>query len=521
MKTKSGTEGKFMKKVLALILAALFLVSAVALVSCGGNPDVTSGTTAPATSGTTSSSEVTKPTEPTQSTATTATTETTATTTETTATTATTTEPEPEPEPILPEGKSLKVLAIGNSFSVDAMEYLDDIAKSAGYTDIVLGNLYISGCSLEQHVQTLSQSTLPYDFYLNNDGKWTKTKSKLIDGLRYAEWDVVTFQQASGLSGVESSYEPHLTSLIETVKTSCPEAKLVWHMTWAYQSNSSHSDFARYGRNQKTMYDSILSAVRKAVLTGHKDDFAGVIPSGTAIQNIRTCYIGDTVTRDGYHLSYDMGRYTAALTWFKALTGADLSAVTYVPNEYRYLLGTRAALAAKEAAENACRHPFEPKASTYVNDTDTETKKADLEKLGLNPDDFTMIELDIVPYAYYNSVSGMLLTSKAGGSTASNINNFAASRLLSKKELPAGSVIVLESGWKYRPEGWRYAGAKNSDKIRPGNTNEEVVTVTEEWWGKFIFRAFNLSKADGAALTAEEAESAVHALRIYVPKAGK
>lgn len=508
-----------MKKVSALILAVLVLISAVALVSCGGKPDATSGSSSSSvTKDTGFSSEVT---EPTQSTATTATTETTITTieTETTATTATT--EEPAPEPILPEGKRLKVLAIGNSFSVDAMEYLYDIAKSAGYTDIVIGNLYIGGCTLEQHVGTLAKSTPSYDFYLNKGGKWTKTRGTIPDGLRYADWDVVTLQQASGLSGVESSYEPHLTTLIETVKTSCPDAKLVWHMTWAYQGNSSHSDFAKYGRNQKTMYDSILSAVRKAVLTGHKDDFAGVIPSGTAIQNIRTSYIGDTVTRDGYHLSYDMGRYTAALTWFRALTGADLSTVTYVPDEYRYLLGARATLAAKEAAENACRYPFEPKASTYVNDMDAETKKADLEKLGLNPDDYIMIELDIVPYAYYNSTGGMLLTSKAGGSTASNISNFAASRLLSKKEIPTGSVIVLESGWKYRPEGWRYAGAKNSDKIRPENTSEEVVRVTDEWWGRFVFRAFNLSKTDGTALTAEEAKIAANALRIYVPKAGK
>lgn len=508
-----------MKKVSALILAVLVLISAFALVSCGGKPDATSGSSSSSvTKDTGFSSEVT---EPTQSTATTATTETTITTTETETTATTATTEEPAPEPILPEGKSLKVLAIGNSFSVDAMEYLYDIAKSAGYTDIVLGNLYIGGCTLEQHVGTLAKSTPSYDFYLNKGGKWTKTRGTIPDGLRYADWDVVTLQQASGLSGVEASYEPHLTTLIETVKTSCPDAKLVWHMTWAYQGNSSHSDFAKYGRNQKTMYDSILSAVRKAVLTGHKDDFAGVIPSGTAIQNIRTSYIGDTVTRDGYHLSYDMGRYTAALTWFRALTGADLSAVTYVPDEYRYLLGTRATLAAKEAAENACRYPFEPKASTYVNDMDAETKKANLEKLGLNPDDYIMIELDIVPYAYYNSTAGMLLTSKAGGSTASNISNFAASRLLSKKEIPTGSVIVLESGWKYRPEGWRYAGAKNSDKIRPENTSEEVVRVTDEWWSRFVFRAFNLSKTDGTALTAEEAKIAANALRIYVPKAGK
>lgn len=179
-----------MKKVSALILAVLVLISAVALVSCGGKPDATSGSSSSSvTKDTGFSSEVT---EPTQSTATTATTETTITTTETETTVTTATTEEPVPEPILPEGKSLKVLAIGNSFSVDAMEYLYDIAKSAGYTDIVLGNLYIGGCTLEQHVGTLAKSTPSYDFYLNKGGKWTKTRGTIPDGLRYADWDVVT-----------------------------------------------------------------------------------------------------------------------------------------------------------------------------------------------------------------------------------------------------------------------------------------------------------------------------------------
>ena len=70
-----------MKKVSALILAVLFLISAVALVSCGGKPDATSGSSSSSvTKDTGFSSEVT---EPTQSTATTATTETTITTIET------------------------------------------------------------------------------------------------------------------------------------------------------------------------------------------------------------------------------------------------------------------------------------------------------------------------------------------------------------------------------------------------------------------------------------------------------
>ena len=45
----------------------------------------------------------------------------------------------------------LKILTIGNSFSVDCMEFVYQIAKAAGVEKIKLGNLYISGCSLGKH----------------------------------------------------------------------------------------------------------------------------------------------------------------------------------------------------------------------------------------------------------------------------------------------------------------------------------------------------------------------------------
>jgi len=47
----------------------------------------------------------------------------------------------------------LKVLAIGNSFSEDAIEnYLYDLAKTSN-KKMVIGNLYIGGASLELHVK--------------------------------------------------------------------------------------------------------------------------------------------------------------------------------------------------------------------------------------------------------------------------------------------------------------------------------------------------------------------------------
>ena len=44
----------------------------------------------------------------------------------------------------------MKVLAIGNSFSNDAMRYLHEIAKADG-VDMKTVNLFIGGCPLSRH----------------------------------------------------------------------------------------------------------------------------------------------------------------------------------------------------------------------------------------------------------------------------------------------------------------------------------------------------------------------------------
>ena len=66
--------------------------------------------------------------------------------------------------------KSIKVLAIGNSFSVDAMEYLYGMLEDVGYEEIVLGNLYIGGCTLETHASNFTADKGAYTYYLNTTG---------------------------------------------------------------------------------------------------------------------------------------------------------------------------------------------------------------------------------------------------------------------------------------------------------------------------------------------------------------
>ena len=49
------------------------------------------------------------------------------------------------------DGKSLRVLCVGNSFARNATKVLYQIAQAHGVQEIVLGILYIGGCTVETH----------------------------------------------------------------------------------------------------------------------------------------------------------------------------------------------------------------------------------------------------------------------------------------------------------------------------------------------------------------------------------
>ena len=196
---------------------------------------------------------------------------------------------DPSENPSEVQDKSISILAIGNSFSVDAMEYLYGILNEMGYEEISLGNLYIGGCTLETHANNFTNNSASYTYYTNTTGTWTnKTSYRPLDALDSQKWDIITMQQGSPKSGIPSSYDNYLLSLLYSVMSRCEESELVWHMTWAYQANSTHSGFASYNNDQMTMYNAILNAVQtKVTSTGL---FSDVIPNGTAVQNMRTSF---------------------------------------------------------------------------------------------------------------------------------------------------------------------------------------------------------------------------------------
>ena len=230
--------------------------------------------------------------------------------------------------------KSIKILAIGNSFSVDGMEYLWQVLRSGGVEQVILGNLAIGGCPVSLHADNVASGASAYLYGKNTDGTWVwEAEQTFSRGLLDEEWDIITLQQASHDSGLPETYarQGEIIDYVNAHKRN-PAALLYWHMTWAYQSDSDHWAFPRYNRDQTAMYNAILNAVQTKVLLNSA--YAGVIPTGIAIQNLRATPVGDTVTRDGFHLSESHGRYAAALTWAQTLCGVDPDTVDWMPEAF-------------------------------------------------------------------------------------------------------------------------------------------------------------------------------------------
>lgn len=251
------------------------------------------------------------------------------------------------------QNDTLRVLAIGNSFSEDAVEdHLYSLAANEGVT-LIIGNMYIGGCSLERHAGNMKGDKPAYHYReVSADGKKTAVPEfTLAKALIDEDWDYISLQQSSPLSGKKETYFPYLQELVDYISTECPDAEIIFHMTWAYDPETGHHAFPDYDCDQVKMYEAILSSVEYAV---DKAGIERVIPAGTAIQNARTTVLEDKVNKpDGYHLSVPHGRYIAGCVWCEYLLGKNVKGNAYVadgmtPEECRL---------AQKAAHAAVRRP--------------------------------------------------------------------------------------------------------------------------------------------------------------------
>ena len=287
-----------MKKLIAILL--IMAISLSALAACGNNAAAnTPGTTVPA--------ETTEPTQPGE------------------------------------EGKTLKVLTLGNSGAVDCGHMLALIANAEGYENFKLATLYYSGCSLTMHVGFMSKNESVYKLYVSSTDEPDKAPTIMNDvsmeqALRYDYWDIVVMQESSwDMAGGDSAgIRNNIQILQKYVRENCmnPNAKFVYNCNWAGpvdntlrdtypnpENNVYYSRYVAYGDDRSLLYNAIIKGVQNAIVPD--DSFEYIIPCGTAMENALSSYWEENdIHRDYWHAS-DRARVMVAYVWLCRLFGTQ------------------------------------------------------------------------------------------------------------------------------------------------------------------------------------------------------
>ena len=254
---------------------------------------------------------------------------------------------------------SVKVLTIGNSFSISLMKYMPAVADSLAL-DLDLHSLYIGGCSMKRHMDNVKRAGRkdfrPYSYNRNLRGKAFPKKSVNLTDILNGEvkFDIITVQQASHESWNPECYRPWGDDLVKLIRETQPQAKIYVQETWSYTPWEKR--LATWGFDQDGMYDRLHAAYAEFAQRNGLE----IIPMGTAVRRWRKelpvrygekTFGGDVVGGRGQreedqfkrtadnrwepncdlsHLN-DAGEYLQALVWTAKLFNEDVSECEFRP----------------------------------------------------------------------------------------------------------------------------------------------------------------------------------------------
>ena len=242
--------------------------------------------------------------------------------------------------------KALKVLMIGNSYSICVLNHMPKVAADCG-CPLDLCSLYIGGCPMERHVANIANPTSkPYQVSCSwafGEKPAFPKKANIPEMLAAEKWDVVTVQQASHFSFSKDSYHPYGEKLLATIRQYAPQAEVVVQETWSDQPESKR--LARWSFTSQTMY----AALHECYADFAKLNGLRVIPTGTAVEFARGV-MPLQAPKGNPHLG-KAGEYLQALVWTARLFGVDVTTCGYAPED----MSADQAAALKAAAMKAVR----------------------------------------------------------------------------------------------------------------------------------------------------------------------
>ncbi len=264
------------------------------------------------------------------------------------------------------DGKTIRVLTVGNSFSHNATHYLGDIAKAAG-DRLILREANVGGASMELHWSKAQSHEKDPE---NKEGLYTAGRG-LREELAAEKWDFVTIQQASIKSHDLATYQPFANQLRDYIHRHAPAAEILLHETWEYRVDdprfSAKEPKLGEPRTQAEMYQGLSNSYAtvakqlgirrlpvgdafhlansdpkwgfkrpdkpfdaKAAKQGELPDQTHSLNVGWAWKKQKDGKI--TLGMDGHHAS-TAGEYLGACVWYEVMFGSSAEGNTFVPKD--------------------------------------------------------------------------------------------------------------------------------------------------------------------------------------------
>lgn len=239
---------------------------------------------------------------------------------------------QPQPESWQPD--TLRVLAIGNSYSIDAFALLPFVLRQVSPgTHIVVGILYRGGADLGWHLTSLKTGRAYEAYYKWTSGQpqWSRLSTvTTLQALADEQWDCVTLQQVSAQSIDYGTISPFLRPMVSLLRDSGYHGQLAWVVTPAYPDGSTrltNGTLKQGGVAVSLTSDQMLEAIGQASMQVMQTGCCDLLlPCGTALQNARHTALGQygdwgQMTNEGFHLQSGIGMYVEACAAAMALLG--------------------------------------------------------------------------------------------------------------------------------------------------------------------------------------------------------
>lgn len=288
----------------------------------------------------------------------------------------------------LPVGnKNIRILFIGNSFTLDATEHLPGILDAAGIKNVTLERAYHGAQTLNKYYTGFSTKIAHRNSWKSGETGWqggndySNYNTTLDEFFNGDSYDIIFLQEATGstdsYAGISASTSATgiaaTKNMIQKVYGKQPDKRpyIVYMMTQAQTSGYSTTTkeiHTYFGGDQIKMYESIV-AHAKAVMEQCEVD--NIVATGTMLQNLRTSAINtdkkrDMTRGDGKHMDQGISRYGAACTVFESIIGPCVGK-NMDGNSYRFVSTSDLATTvtdknapyALQAARYAIEKPYE------------------------------------------------------------------------------------------------------------------------------------------------------------------